>query len=134
MLTMVLGGAMMIRSSVLKITGLFEEDYFMYNDEIDFAYRINKAGFKTLCLRDAIVRHYHDFAKSNKKGNNLMYYYIMRNRYFYFIKYHLITNLIFSLIKEISNYSIKNKMGNPTNGKYKNIEILLFRFIGWTVR
>jgi hypothetical protein len=37
---------MMIRSSVLKITGLFEEDYFMYNDEIDIAYRIKKAGLK----------------------------------------------------------------------------------------
>ena len=57
----VLGGAMMIRSSVLKITGLFEEDYFMYNDEIDIAFRIKKAGFKTLCMRDAIVRHFHDF-------------------------------------------------------------------------
>ena len=63
----VLGGAMMIRSSVLKIIGLFEEDYFMYNDEIDLAYRIKKAGFKTLCMRDAIVRHFHDFNKKNKR-------------------------------------------------------------------
>ena len=93
----VTGGAMMIRSTVLKITGLFEEDYFMYNDEIDMAYRVKKAGYQTLCMRDAIVRHFHDFSKLNKTGNNLMYYYIMRNKFIYFKKFRLYFN--FSLSK-----------------------------------
>ena len=122
-----LGGAMMIRSNVLETTGLFEEDYFMYNDELDFAYRINKAGYKTLCLRDAIVRHYHDFNKSNKKGNNLMYYYIMRNKYLYFFKHHLITNLIFSLIKEIVIVPLKIRWAIRRMG---NIKILKFYYSG----
>ena len=114
---MVLGGAMMIRSSVLKITGLFEEDYFMYNDEIDIAYRVKKAGFKTICMRDAIVRHFHDFAAQNKRGNNLMYYYMMRNRYLYFKKYQLYFNLGLSLIIEVFSFPLKiiwsiRRMGN----------------------
>jgi hypothetical protein len=122
-----LGGAMMIRSSVLETTGLFEEDYFMYNDELDFAYRINKAGYKYLCLRDAIVRHYHDFTKSNRKGNNLMYYYIMRNKYLYFFKYRLITNLIFSLIKEVIIIPLKIRWAIRRMG---DIRILKFYYLG----
>lgn len=122
-----LGGAMMIRSSVLRTTGLFEEDYFMYNDELDFAYRINKAGYKYLCLRDAIVRHYHDFNKSNRKGNNLMYYYIMRNKYLYFFKYRLLSNLIFSLFKEIVIIPLKIRWAIRRMG---NIRILKFYYSG----
>lgn len=123
----VLGGAMMIRTKVLKTTGLFEENYFMYNDELDIAYRIYKAGFKTICLRDAIVRHYHDFDNSNKKGNNLMYYYIMRNRYLYFLKYHLYINLIFSLIKEIVIVPLKIRWALLRKG---NIRLLKFYYSG----
>ncbi len=103
----VLGGAMMIRSSVLKITGLFEEDYFMYNDELDISYRIKNAGFKTLCLRDAIVRHHHDFNKQNKTGYNTMYYYVMRNRFLFFKKFHMYFNLILSVIMEFINLPLK---------------------------
>lgn len=113
----VLGGAMMIRCSMLKITGLFEEDYFMYNDELDISYRVKKAGFKTLCVRDAIVRHFHDFSKINKKGYNLMYYYVVRNRYLYFKKFRLYTDLTITLLSEFINIPLKfiwsiRRMGN----------------------
>lgn len=123
----VLGGAMMIRSSLLNITGLFEEMYFMYNDELDIAYRIKRAGFRTTCMRDAIVRHFHDFNKTNRKGNNLMYYYMMRNRYLYFKKYHLYFNLIFSLFKEIANIPFKIRWAIRRHG---NINFLKFYYSG----
>jgi len=94
-----LGGAMVLRCSILKIIGLFEESYFMYNDEMDLFYRIKNAGFKTLCLRDAKVFHYHNY-KDNRK-NNLMYYYIIRNKYLYFKKYRFYLSMIISLLKEL---------------------------------
>jgi len=123
----VLGGAMMIRTNVLKTTGLFEESYFMYNDELDIAYRIYKAGFKTLCLRDAIVRHFHDFGNYNKRGNNLMYYYMMRNKYLYFYKYHFYTNLIFSVMKELVIIPLKIRWAVF---RKKNIKLLKFYYSG----
>ena len=123
----VLGGAMMIKSSVLKITSLFEEDYFMYNDELDLAYRIKKAGFKTMCLRDAIVRHFHDFDTQNKKGYNLMYYYMMRNKYLYFKKFRLYGNLFFSLISEFIKLPL---VVNWALRRMKNIRLLNFYYSG----
>lgn len=95
------GGAMMIRADVLKTTGLFDENYFMYNDELDISFRIKKSGFRILCIRDAVARHYHDFDKKNIRGNNLMYYYVMRNRYLYFKKFGFYVNLFISVFKEI---------------------------------
>lgn len=113
----VLGGAMMVRSEVLKVVGLFEEDYFMYNDELDIAYRVKKAGYKTLCLRDAIAIHFHDFSRTNKNGFNLMYYYVIRNRYLYFKKFRLFTHLTISLLSELFSIPLKiiwsiRRMGN----------------------
>jgi GT2 family glycosyltransferase len=124
---MVLGGAMMIRSDVLKVTGFFEEDYFMYNDEIDLAYRVKKAGYKSLCLRDAVVRHFHDFAPKNKRGNNFMYYYIMRNRYLYFKKYNFYMQLSFSLVIELFNIPFKVIWSLR---RMKNIKILNYYYSG----
>lgn len=102
-----IGGAMMIRCSILKITGMFEEDYFMYNDELDLAYRVRKSGYKTLCMRDAVAVHHHDFGNQNRKGHNLMYYYILRNRYLYFKKYKMYLNLMGSVILELFNIPLK---------------------------
>ncbi|HSW54547.1 MAG TPA: glycosyltransferase [Ignavibacteriaceae bacterium] len=123
----VLGGAMMIRSSVLKITGLFEEDYFMYNDELDLAYRIKKAGFKTVCVRDAIVRHFHDFGNQNKTGYNIMYYYVIRNRYLYFKKFRFYFNLAFSLLAELLNIPLKIVWAIR---RMHNINVLKFYYSG----
>jgi len=102
-----IGGAMMIKSKVLSLTGFFEEDYFMYNDELDLAYRVRKSGYKTVCVRDAMATHYHDFSNKNRSGHNLMYYYIVRNRYLYFKKYKMYLNLIGSLVLEFFNIPLK---------------------------
>jgi GT2 family glycosyltransferase len=123
----VLGGVMMIRSNVLKTTGFFEEDYFMYNDELDIAYRIKNSGYKTLCVRDAIVRHYHGTIKKNRSGYNLMYYYMMRNKYLYFKKFRLYTNILFSLIKEVVSLPLKIRWAIL---RMHNIKLLIFYYSG----
>lgn len=122
-----LGGAMMIRSDVLKITGLFEEDYFMYNDEIDIAYRIKSSGFRTLCMRDAMVWHYHDFNKKNKSGNNLMYYYMIRNKFLYFKKYHLYMNLFISVLIEFIYLPVKIIWAIRRTG---NVKLIKYYYLG----
>lgn len=40
------GACMMIRGSVLKKTGLFDETFFMYVEDMEMCYRIKKCGFK----------------------------------------------------------------------------------------
>ncbi|OYU97674.1 MAG: glycosyltransferase [Bacteroidetes bacterium B1(2017)] len=55
----VLAGAfMMIRHDVLKSVGLLDEDYFMYGEDIDLSYCINKAGFKNYYFPDTTIIHY----------------------------------------------------------------------------
>jgi len=55
----VLAGAfMLIRKSTLDKTGLLDEDYFMYGEDIDLSYRITKAGYKNYYFPETTIIHY----------------------------------------------------------------------------
>ena len=51
------GACMFIRKSALEKVGFFDEDYFMYGEDIDLSYRILKAGYKNYYLPVKII-HY----------------------------------------------------------------------------
>ncbi|RMF82308.1 MAG: glycosyltransferase family 2 protein [Chloroflexi bacterium] len=52
-----LGAAMMIKREVIAATGMFDEQFFMYCEEIDWAWRIRKAGWGAKCVPSAQVVH-----------------------------------------------------------------------------
>ncbi|MCA9914304.1 MAG: glycosyltransferase family 2 protein [Anaerolineae bacterium] len=52
-----LGATMMLRSEVIQQTGMFDEAFFMYCEEIDWAWRIKDAGWRVLCVPQAHVIH-----------------------------------------------------------------------------
>lgn len=53
----VLGAAMMLRREVIQQTGMFDEQFFMYCEEIDWAWRIARAGWQAQCVPAARVVH-----------------------------------------------------------------------------
>jgi GT2 family glycosyltransferase len=53
----VLGATMMLRREVMQQTGMFDEQFFMYCEEIDWAWRIRKAGWRVMCVPTAWVVH-----------------------------------------------------------------------------
>lgn len=52
-----LGATMMLRSEVIQETSMFDENFFMYCEEIDWAWRIKEAGWRVLCVPQAHVVH-----------------------------------------------------------------------------
>lgn len=52
-----LGATMMLRREVIEATGLFDEAFALYCEEIDWAWRIRKAGWQALCVPAARVMH-----------------------------------------------------------------------------
>jgi len=52
-----LGATMMLKREVLLKTGLFDEDFFIYCEEVDWAWRIHKAGWYIMCVPQAHVTH-----------------------------------------------------------------------------
>jgi GT2 family glycosyltransferase len=60
------GAFIFTRKSVLDRVGLFDEDYFMYAEDIDLCYRIKRAGFKVFYLPHAAVYHYRGISSGLK--------------------------------------------------------------------
>jgi O-antigen biosynthesis protein len=55
----VLSGAfMMIKKKVLDEVGYFDESFFMYGEDIDLSYRIQKAGYKNVYFAETTIIHY----------------------------------------------------------------------------
>jgi len=64
----VLAGAfMMIPKKILDKTNGFDEDFFMYGEDIDLSYRIQKAGFKNYYFAQSCIIHFK--GESTKKGS-----------------------------------------------------------------
>ncbi|MBN1680604.1 MAG: glycosyltransferase family 2 protein [Anaerolineae bacterium] len=52
-----LGATMMLRREVIQQTGMFDEQFFMYCEEIDWSMRIRRAGWEIYCVPAAVVIH-----------------------------------------------------------------------------
>ena len=52
------GSFMLTRADILEKVGLFDEDYFMYAEDIDICFRIKEAGFKIMYVPDVFITHF----------------------------------------------------------------------------
>ena len=52
------GACLMVRREVIERVGLLDEDYVMYGDDLDWCYRIKKAGWKIYYVPQAKIIHY----------------------------------------------------------------------------
>jgi N-acetylglucosaminyl-diphospho-decaprenol L-rhamnosyltransferase len=54
----VVGAFMLVRNEAIQHAGLLDEDFFMYGEDLDWAYRIKAAGWKIYYNADVTVLHY----------------------------------------------------------------------------
>ncbi len=54
----VLGAFMLIRREVFDVIGGFDNNFFMYSEEVDFCYRAQEAGFETWYIPYGQIIHY----------------------------------------------------------------------------
>lgn len=71
----VMGAALVVRKEILNKTGLLDEKIFMYYDEVEWCYRIKKAGFKVYFYPEAKIIHlWQKSSLSGRKGPILANY------------------------------------------------------------
>ena len=95
------GSALMIRKSVFDLLGGFDEDYFMFHEDVDLCWRTRLLGYRTEAVDDAIVYHFMGASagggEADKKGDF---------RTTTFRRYHSEKNTINTLIKNYSFVSL----------------------------
>ena len=86
------GAAVLFKTEVLKKVSLFDETYFMYNEDQDLGWRIWLSGYRCVVSLKSIVYHKYEFSKSIAK-----YYFMDRNRLITIFKNYNIISLLFIL-------------------------------------
>jgi O-antigen biosynthesis protein len=72
------GAALLFRTSMLEDVGIFDDDFFMYYEDMDLSWRMRRRGWKVMYVPDAVVRHVH--AASSVEWSPLFLFHVERNR------------------------------------------------------
>jgi len=112
------GAFMLLKKEVYNEVNGFDEDYFMYGEDIDFSYKITKAGYKNHYLGGISILHY----KGESTQKNAEYL----NRFYgameIFYKKHFKTNFLFNSLVRLGLFIAKNRRNNSIQ---KKLEIAL---------
>jgi N-acetylglucosaminyl-diphospho-decaprenol L-rhamnosyltransferase len=74
-----LGAALMVRAETIRQVGPLNDGFFMYCEEIDWCWRMRKAGWEVLCVPTAEVMHHG--AQTTRKFREEMFVALWRSRF-----------------------------------------------------
>jgi len=70
------GSGVMLRADLLKQNGLWDEDFFMYHEDLEYSFRLRLLGYKIKMVSNSVFYHKYKFSRSIRK-----FYWMERNRY-----------------------------------------------------
>jgi GT2 family glycosyltransferase len=79
-----LGASILLRSQLIQQIGLFDEDYFVYSEEVDLCERIRNNGWELHWLPSATVTHFGGM--STRQVSKKMFIELYRNKIKFFRK------------------------------------------------
>jgi len=89
------GSFMMMKSEVLNKVGGFDEEFFMYGEDLDLCYRIQQAGFKVFYVHTTQIIHYKgESTKRSRLDETKMFYDAMH----LFVKKHFSSSFLVEAI------------------------------------
>lgn len=93
------GAFMMMRKSVYDKIGGFDEQFFMYGEDLDLCYRTQKAGYKVFYFHETEIIHYKgESTKRSSVDETKLFYDAMH----LFVRKHLSTSFIVELILQLA--------------------------------
>ncbi|KKW41751.1 MAG: hypothetical protein UY92_C0014G0076 [Candidatus Magasanikbacteria bacterium GW2011_GWA2_56_11] len=70
------GAALMVRCELIRQYGAWDEDFFLYHEDLEWSFRLRLVGYRSVMVRDSIFYHKYQFSRSITK-----FYWMERNRY-----------------------------------------------------
>ncbi len=81
-----LGACMLLRRTALEQVGLLDESYFMYSEDLDLAYRLNRGGWELFWVPGAEIVHFG--GQSTRQIAREMFLRLYRSKVLFFEKYY----------------------------------------------
>lgn len=81
----IMGASLLIKKEVLKEVGIFDEDYFLYAEEMDLCYRIRQKGYSLAVSLNSWV--FHKESSSLKDKKHFYYFYLFKSNLLFLRKH-----------------------------------------------
>lgn len=129
----IMGACMMVRSSVFDAIGLFDENFFMYYEEVDLCYRAKQKGFNIIFSPSARIIHFSDQSTQQiwddmllQKIKSLFYYYSKRYNRITLNCFKLIfkPGLVIKVTKDVVENYIKSVISHVTHDSTRHNKYL----------
>lgn len=104
------GAGVLYRAAALREVGMFDEELFMYHEDLDLGWRLRLAGYRNVLAPSSVIYHKYEFSRSITK-----YFWMERNRYVVFFKnlraWTLVLLAPFLLVSELALFVISLRRG-----------------------
>lgn len=114
----VVGAFMMVRGEALAETGLLDEQFFMYAEDLDFCYRMKQRGWQVWYNADVTVLHYKgQSSRQRSTFANVHFYRTMRlfhDKHFRHQTFFLVNWLIYAAIELLGAWALLRDRLRPT--------------------
>ena len=130
-----IGACLLVRKKAIDEVGMFDERYFFFFEETDWAYQMKKVGWKIFHIHTAFIYHFQGQSIVRNVRSRIEFY---RSRYLFFRKWHrhayylLISSVIFSRL--LVNWLLTSAGNLLTLGFHRGIRakwIVYSRLIFW---
>lgn len=108
------GAFMLMKRQTYLDAGGFDEDCFMYSDDIDLSYTVLKSGKKNYYFADATVVHF----KGESTVKDGLYMQRFREAMNFFYKKHFRVSPVFDVFMKVGAWWFSRKKKNASAGKF----------------
>ncbi|HLG73142.1 MAG TPA: glycosyltransferase family 2 protein [Chloroflexota bacterium] len=71
----VVGAAMLVRSEAIEQAGLLDESFFMYGEDLDWAFRIHQQGWRVFYNPSVVIVHYKGQSSRQRSVRSILAFY-----------------------------------------------------------
>jgi len=86
------GSSLIIKKEVIEKIGNYNQEYYMYHDDVELGWRAKLAGYKIVLASKSVIYHKYEFSRSIR-----MLYYMERNRYIAIFSFYKLPTILLIL-------------------------------------
>jgi GT2 family glycosyltransferase len=106
----VTGACMMVRKQAINSVGLLDEAFFLYNEEVEWSYRMKRAGYKSVFLPDSNIIHLFGYSTKQqvqKQVVNRLLVERYRGMFYFFQKHYGFAKLFILRLIVIQGFTLR---------------------------
>jgi GT2 family glycosyltransferase len=127
------GGGVVLRRDYLDDVGLFDEELFLYYEDLELAWRGTARGWRYRYIPDSVVRHVH--AATSGRGSALKQFYDERNRLLVLARHGTLVQAATASLRSLlvtASYTRRDVVAPVLDGRPPRTDVAWRRARAWT--